>query len=55
VAQDFFLDLQRAGYVTFHKEPNIEWGGGVCVEYAMLKLDRNFVEKRLAKGEGGRL
>lgn len=87
IAQDFFSDLQKAGYVTYvsllswlvlrtwylhgmmyisttnrsflvscfsfalflqHKEPNIEYGGGECVEYGMLKLSTEFVEDRLA-------
>lgn len=48
IAQDFFSDLQKAGYVTYHKEPNIQWGGGECVEYAMLKLSTEYVEDRLA-------
>jgi hypothetical protein len=46
VAVNFFSDFQRAGYVTFHKEPNIEYGGGVCVEYAMLKLSKKFLENK---------
>jgi len=46
-AQRFFEDLQRAGYVTYHKEPNIEFGNGECIEYAMMKLDKSYVEDRL--------
>jgi len=41
-AIDFFLSLQNAGFVTFHKEPNIEWAGGRCVEYCFLKLGNDF-------------
>ena len=41
-AIDFFVTLQKAGYVTFHKEPNIQSGGGECIEYGMLKLDMDF-------------
>jgi len=38
---NFFETLQKAGYVTFHKEANtIEQGR--CYEYAFLKLDEAF-------------
>lgn len=46
VAHDYFSNLQHAGYVIFHKEPNIQYGGGACVEYAMLKLSQDFVENK---------
>jgi hypothetical protein len=39
---NFFLGMQKAGYVTFHKEPNIQWADGNCVEYAFLKLEDSF-------------
>ncbi|KAG7366630.1 methyltransferase domain containing protein [Nitzschia inconspicua] len=55
IAQDFFLDLQKAGYVTFHKEPNIQFGGGECVEYAFLKLNTSYVEDRLPQLSPGSL
>jgi hypothetical protein len=41
---DFFLDMQKAGYVTFHKEPNIQFADGNCVEYAFLKLEDSFFQ-----------
>jgi hypothetical protein len=44
-AQDFFTHLQNAGFVIFHKEPNIQFGGGKCIEYALLKLDKEFATK----------
>jgi len=42
VAIEFFTSLQHEGYVTFHKEPNIQYDGGNCQEYAFLKLDQKF-------------
>lgn len=46
VAPDFFDELFAAGYVLFHKEPNIHpgssAGGGFGVEWAFLKLDKEF-------------
>eukprot|EP00526_Cylindrotheca_closterium_P010323 CAMPEP_0113634494 /NCGR_PEP_ID=MMETSP0017_2-20120614/17964_1 /TAXON_ID=2856 /ORGANISM="Cylindrotheca closterium" /LENGTH=397 /DNA_ID=CAMNT_0000545201 /DNA_START=204 /DNA_END=1397 /DNA_ORIENTATION=- /assembly_acc=CAM_ASM_000147 len=41
----FFTGMQDAGYVTFHKEPNIQWAGGACVEYAFLKLEDSFFKE----------
>jgi hypothetical protein len=41
---NFFLGMQKAGYVTFHKEPNIMWADGNCVEYAFLKLEDSFFQ-----------
>uniref|UniRef100_A0A7S1T979 Methyltransferase domain-containing protein n=1 Tax=Compsopogon caeruleus TaxID=31354 RepID=A0A7S1T979_9RHOD len=35
----FFEAMDRRGYVIFHKEPNIEWAGGNCVEYGFLHLN----------------
>jgi len=43
-ADNFFLSMQKAGYVTFHKEPNIQYAGGKCVEYAFIKLEDSFFE-----------
>jgi len=43
-ADSFFRYLQKQGYVTFHKEPNIKFAGGDCVEYALLNLDKSFFE-----------
>ena len=46
-ALDFFDSLERAGYLRFHKEANIQWGPS-CIEYAFIRVDESFVEgKRL--------
>jgi hypothetical protein len=39
---DFFETLQDEGFVTFHKEPNTKYSGGMCQEYAFLKLHPDF-------------
>lgn len=39
---DFFQEMHEQGYVIFHKEPNIEWSGGDCVEFSFLKLHPDF-------------
>ncbi|KAL3932780.1 MAG: hypothetical protein SGBAC_010690 [Bacillariaceae sp.] len=39
---EFFTGMQENGYVTFHKEPNIQFAQGSCVEYAFLKLENSF-------------
>lgn len=41
-ALQFFDGLEEAGYVRFHKEPNIQFIKGEAVEYAFLKLDKEF-------------
>lgn len=43
----FFDGLMKdRGYVMFHKEPNIQFAGGNCVEFSFLKLhDEFFVNK----------
>ena len=47
VAPHFFEDTQKSGYVVFHKEPNIMFAGGECVEYSFLKLHKAYVEDLL--------
>lgn len=42
IGNQFFEDIHKQGYVIFHKEPNIQWGGGNCVEFSFLKLHQDF-------------
>jgi Methyltransferase domain len=42
VTNQFFRDFQREGYVIFHKEPNIQWASGNCVEFSFFKLSKEF-------------
>jgi hypothetical protein len=42
IGNTFFEDIHKQGYVIFHKEPNIQWGGGNCVEFSFLKLHQDF-------------
>ena len=39
---NFFDTLEAAGFLRFHKEPNIQWNPG-CLEYAMVKVDTEFM------------
>lgn len=49
MATKFFDTLQALGYVRFHKEPNIQYPDGGAIEYAFLKLAKDFFpeEKRV--------
>ena len=38
----FFNTLLEQGYVTFHKEPNIQHSQGNCIEFSFLKLEKSF-------------
>jgi Methyltransferase domain len=38
----FFEEMNSAGYVIFHKEPNTYGCGGDCIEYGFLKLKPGF-------------
>jgi hypothetical protein len=39
---DFFDDMYNEGYATFHKEFNTQYARGNCVEYAFMKLDKDY-------------
>ena len=53
-ALGFFDSLERAGYLTFHKEPNIQWGPS-CIEYAFVRVAKPFVwGKKYVRPRGGR-
>ena len=53
-AIEFFDSLEEAGYARFHKEPNIQFNDGSCVEYALLKLDKGFFELRNEMKKGNK-
>mmetsp|Transcript_10448 Transcript_10448/g.14961 ORF Transcript_10448/g.14961 Transcript_10448/m.14961 type:complete len:196 (-) Transcript_10448:205-792(-) len=42
IANKMFEDIHDEGFVIFHKEPNIQWGGGNCVEFSFLRLHKDF-------------
>jgi hypothetical protein len=44
VTDEMFGNIHYANYVMFHKEPNIQWSGGSCVEFSFLKLNKSFFE-----------
>lgn len=44
IANTFFAELHKAGYAMFHKEPNIQFAGGDCVEFGFIKLRPSFFE-----------
>ena len=45
---DFFDSLDTAGYLRYHKEPNIQFGSA-CLEYGFVKVDKSFTEKKINK------
>lgn len=42
---DFFKHIHSHDYVMFHKEPNIQWTGGDCLEFSFLKMNSSFFER----------
>ena len=42
LVHDFFQSIHNANFAMFHKEPNIQWAAGNCVEFAFLKLAPSF-------------
>lgn len=42
VTNDFFQELHDNNFVMFHKEPNIQWSNGNCVEFSFLRLDQSY-------------
>jgi hypothetical protein len=42
MAQSFMLNMEKRGYVIFHKESNTIGCMGACIEYSFLKLDSKF-------------
>ncbi len=40
----FFNGIRDRGYVMFHKEPNIQYASGDCVEFGFLKLHDKFFD-----------
>ena len=45
IANYMFHELHDAGFVIFSKEPNIQYGGGRCVEYSFLKLNTEYFKQ----------
>ena len=41
---DFFDSLDAAGYLRYHKEPNIQFCPS-CIEYGFVKVDKSFTTK----------
>lgn len=41
---NFFDEMYDEGYVTFHKEFNTQYARGNCVEYAFMKLDKDYFD-----------
>lgn len=46
-AVDFFEYLHQKGYAMFHREPNIQYGGGACIEFSFLQLNPSFFKDNI--------
>jgi Methyltransferase domain len=45
IANDFFATQHQSGsYAMFHKEPNIQFAGGDCVEFGFIKMRPSFFQ-----------
>jgi hypothetical protein len=42
IVNEFFQNIHDADFAMFHKEPNIQYADGNCVEFAFLKMARSF-------------
>ena len=45
-ALDMFNSLEGAGYLIFHKEPNIQFCQE-CIEYDFVKVEKEFMEGKI--------
>lgn len=46
---EFFYGFRRAGFGIFHKEPNLAWCCGECIEYGFLRLHDAFFQPEFAR------
>ena len=46
-ANEFFQDVHDAKFVLFHKEANIQYSGGGCIEFSFLKMSASFFNRRI--------
>jgi FkbM family methyltransferase len=42
LTDELFTSISNSGYVIFHKEPNIQYALGKCVEYSFLRLSKRY-------------
>jgi hypothetical protein len=42
IVNEFFQNIHDANFAMFHKEPNIQYADGNCVEFSFLKMARSF-------------
>lgn len=51
---DFFNSIEAAGYLRFHKEPNIQFCPS-CLEYGFIKVDKEFLVGKKNLGQSQNL